>query len=212
MTRRQRQDHWQGVYSRTASDAVSWHQDHPAASLALIRASGVAPDTRLVDVGGGASTLVDHLLDRGHRAVTVLDIAGAALAVARTRLGVRADAVSWVEADVTAWRPPARYGLWHDRAVFHFLTEAADRDAYRAALDAALEPGGTLVIASFAPDGPDRCSGLPVVRYGPETLAAELGAAYRLEEVVHDDHRTPAGRRQAFVHCRFRRSPADGGR
>ncbi|HYH20373.1 MAG TPA: class I SAM-dependent methyltransferase [Azospirillum sp.] len=201
-------EHWQGVYTRNASTAVSWYQSHPSVSLDLIRASGLHPEERLIDIGGGASTLVDHLLDGGFRAVTVLDIAGPALAAARDRLGERASLVEWIEANVTSWHPPADYGLWHDRAVFHFLTEAGDRAAYKATLDRAVRVDGTVIIATFAPDGPERCSGLPVVRYSPEGLSAELGPAYRLEQVAHDDHHTPAGRRQRFVCCRFRRTAA----
>jgi SAM-dependent methyltransferase len=207
MSQAGRQQHWQGVYTRNAADEVSWHQEHPTVSLDLVRASDVGPEGRLIDVGGGASTLVDHLLDLGYRAITVLDIAGSALAAARRRLGERASLVEWVEADVTTSQPSTRYDLWHDRAVFHFLTEAADRAGYKIALGAALRTGGAAIIATFAPDGPERCSGLPVVRYSPESLTAELGPGYRLEQVEHEDHHTPAGRTQHFVYCRFRRVP-----
>lgn len=205
MSQVERQEHWQGVYTRNATDEVSWFQMHPIVSLDLIRASDIQPEDRLIDVGGGASTLVDHLLDCGFRMVSVLDIAGPALAASRSRLGDRGATVDWIEADVTTWHPSLQYSLWHDRAVFHFLTDPADRAAYKTALDHALQKDGSVVIATFALDGPERCSGLPVVRYSPESLSAELGPSYRLEQVEHEDHRTPAGRTQRFVYCRFRR-------
>ncbi|MDZ7809552.1 MAG: class I SAM-dependent methyltransferase [Arhodomonas sp.] len=159
----------------------------------------------MIDVGGGASRLVDCLLEAGYEAVTVLDIAAGALEAARQRLGTAADAVQWLEADVTtATLPEKAWALWHDRAVFHFLTDAADRAAYLENLARGLRPGGQVIVATFAEDGPDRCSGLPVVRYSPESLERTLGAAFRLEHHELEDHYTPGGALQRFLYCRFR--------
>ncbi len=200
-----RQQHWQQVYTVKDETAVSWFQESPQISLALIAASGLTRDAGIIDVGGGASRLVDALLAAGHSDLTVLDIAEAALAKTRQRLGASAAAVAWIAADITAWQPQRHYALWHDRAVFHFLTAAEDRAAYKRALQAALLPGGQAIIASFAPDGPERCSGLPVMRYAPESLVLELGAGFRLEETRSEPHKTPAGGQQAFQYSRFRR-------
>lgn len=199
--------HWDEVYARKAEDAVSWFQPRPEASLALIAATGLERHEPIVDVGGGASRLVDHLLAEGHTDVTVLDVAAAALAKSRARLGKAADGVHWIVADITRWQPERRYRLWHDRAVFHFLTDPADRAAYRRALEAGLAPGGQAVIASFALDGPERCSGLPVQRYSPATLAAELGPAFNLLEQLQEEHATPAGKPQRFQYSVFSYAP-----
>lgn len=201
-----RKQHWEEVYRQKAEDQVSWFQVHPDYSLELIHAAGVAPGEALIDVGGGASRLVDHLLAEGYRDLTVLDIAEAALERAGRRLGGDALRVQWLVADVTRWQPPRRYRLWHDRAVFHFLTESADRVAYREALLAALAPGGHAVIASFAPDGPEKCSGLPVQRYSPATLAAELGRGFRLTAGREETHVTPAGKLQRFQYSVFEKA------
>lgn len=193
-----RKQHWDEVYRQKAEDAVSWFQVHPDRSLELVHAAGLKHDDPIIDVGGGASRLVDHLLEVGYTDLTVLDIAEAALERAGARLGSAALKVQWQVADVTHWHPERRYHLWHDRAVFHFLTEAADRIAYRRVLEAALAPGGSAVVASFALDGPERCSGLPVQRYSSQTLAAELGPAFRLRDGRSESHVTPAGRIQQF--------------
>ncbi len=200
-----RHDHWQNVYITKDEDSVSWFQERPETSLALITRGGLPTDARIIDVGAGASRLVDALLAAGYANLTVLDIAPAALDQARARLGHRADGVQWVAADITAWMPPAPFDVWHDRAVFHFLTEAADRAAYRAALEAGVRPGGRAIIGTFAPDGPEKCSGLPVVRYSPEGLAAELGAGFRLIDSLTEAHHTPAGAVQHFQFSVFAR-------
>jgi 2-polyprenyl-3-methyl-5-hydroxy-6-metoxy-1,4-benzoquinol methylase len=200
-----REHHWDALYRRQAPTRVSWYQDSPTLSLALIERTGIARAARLVDVGGGASVLVDRLLERGFANVSVLDVASAALAAAKARLGERAQRVEWVVADVTAWRPPGLYDLWHDRAVFHFLVEESDRRAYVATLRAALAPGGHVIIATFALDGPERCSGLPVMRYSADGLAGELGADFRLIESAPETHVTPAGVEQRFLYARFTR-------
>lgn len=199
----ERKQHWDEVYVQKAEEAVSWFQSRPGISLDIIAVAGLRKSDAIIDVGGGASRLADGLLAEGYSDVTVLDIAAAALQKDRDRLGTNADKVRWIAADITAWKPPRRYRLWHDRAVFHFLTEAADRLAYRHALEAALRPGGTAIIASFAPDGPERCSGLLVQRYSPDTLAAELGPAFRLLERREEDHTTPAGKLQHFQYSVF---------
>ncbi len=205
-----RRDHWQKAYQGKPPERQSWHQATPAISLALIEAggseTGLGAESRIVDVGGGTSLLIDHLLDRGYRRISVLDIAPAPLELAQARLGDRAGGIEWFTADVTAWTPPHRFDIWHDRAVFHFLTDATDRAAYVATLGRALAPEGQVVIATFSLDGPEKCSGLPVMRHGPDTLSAELGPGFTLLETRYEDHVTPAGGHQRFVYCRFGRT------
>jgi SAM-dependent methyltransferase len=195
--------HWERVYGEMGEREVSWFQERPEASLQLIARCGLGPEARIVDVGGGASRLVDGLLEAGYGRVAVLDLAEVALARARERLGARAGAVSWIAADVTRWAPAEPFDLWHDRAVFHFLVEPEQRAAYRATLLRALRPGGHAVIATFAADGPERCSGLPVARWEPEALAAELSPELRLVESVREEHRTPGGKAQRFQFSRL---------
>lgn len=200
-----RREHWNRVYRDKPADRVSWYQQQPAASLELIAASGVGRDAGIIDVGGGASVLVDALLDQGYTGLAVLDVAHSALEAVRARLGDRAALVEWFEADVTRFEPTRRYALWHDRAVFHFLTDAGERAAYVRTLGKALQPGGTVIIATFAPDGPPKCSGLDVVRYDGRSLAAELGASYKLRESRREAHVTPGGMTQPFCYFRFER-------
>ena len=200
-----RKQHWSDVHSKRAPDRASWYQLRPALSLELIDRAGVDPNAGAIDVGGGTSTLVDELLERGFANLAVLDVAGPALELAHARLGDRADQVQWIEADVTEFEPAQQWGLWHDRAVFHFLTDASNRRAYRRALEAGVAPGGSAVISAFSLEGPERCSGLDVVRYSPESLADELGAAFELIESRDEVHMTPTGAEQAFVYCLFRR-------
>jgi SAM-dependent methyltransferase len=196
-------EHWESVYGAKAEDEVSWFQAHPGTSLLLVGRAGVGPEARIVDVGGGASRLVDALLEAGFRNLTVLDVAEGALAKARARLGERAAAVAWIAGDVRSWEPGAPFDLWHDRAVFHFMVRPEDRRAYRETMRRALRSGGHAIIGTFASDGPERCSGLPVQRYEPETLAAELGAEFRHVECVREGHVTPAGKVQRFQFSRF---------
>lgn len=203
----QRKEHWEQVYSERTPEQVSWYQTQPQPSWSMIEHSGIRPTEAIIDVGGGASNLVDHLLASGWEAVTVLDLSAAALQLAEKRLGSKAAQVTWIAADVTEFTPPQHYRLWHDRAVLHFLTEADDRARYRRALNAALTPGGQVIIGAFALDGPDQCSGLPVVRYSPHSLAAFLGQHYALQESRHVAHRTPWESAQNFVFCRFRYQP-----
>jgi SAM-dependent methyltransferase len=198
-----RKAHWENVYGDKSPLEVSWYQKEPTLSLSLIRNTGLAHDAPVIDVGGGASILVDCLCDEGYEHVGVLDISGKALAHARHRLGEKAKTVEWYEEDVTLFRPPHRFALWHDRAVFHFLTEAADRRKYVETLKHALRPGGHLILAAFAIGGPTQCSGLDIVQYDAEKLMAELGEDFELIEESNELHMTPANREQQFTyfHC-----------
>lgn len=201
-----RAQHWDKVFTTKAEDSVSWHEAVPQTSIELLRRAGFTAGSAVIDIGGGASRLVDHLLAQGARDLTVLDISAAALATARTRLGTAAERVVWIAADVTDWQPARRYDIWHDRAAFHFLTDPEDRAAYVATLYRALAPGGHAVIATFASDGPERCSGLPVLRYSPDTLAAALGPGFHPVESRLQRHLTPSGAEQLFQFSLLRRS------
>jgi SAM-dependent methyltransferase len=196
-------EHWQRVYVEKAEEEVSWFQANPTTSLDLISKTGAPPEARIVDIGGGASRLVDALLERGYERVTVVDVAPAALARARARLGDRAARVTWAASDVRTFEPDGPVDVWHDRAAFHFMVSPEDRRAYVTAMLRAIRCGGTAIIATFAPDGPERCSGLPVMRWEPAALAAELGSTFRLVESVGEDHVTPAGKVQRFQFSRF---------
>ncbi|MEQ2008932.1 MAG: class I SAM-dependent methyltransferase [Limisphaerales bacterium] len=200
-----RKEHWEGVYESKAPDDVSWFQPRPETSLRLLAAAGLGKQEGVIDVGGGASVLVDCLLDAGFTQLAVLDLSGVALALTRRRLGARAAAVHWFEADVTEFRPPERFALWHDRAVFHFLTTPTDRTRYVASLKASLVPGGHVIIATFALDGPAKCSGLEVARYDAAGVGAELGAEFRICEQVDETHLTPWQTEQRFSYFRFQR-------
>ena len=200
-----RQIHWHKVYTDKQPDDVSWYQATPDQSLHALDQFGANPSQALIDIGGGASTLVDALLARGWRDLTVLDIAAPALAAAQARLGKMAENVTWQVADITTWQPPQQYDVWHDRAVFHFLTEPQQREAYLGALKAGLSKGGLAIVATFALDGPEKCSGLVVERYDAGKLAQTLGDDFNLEAGWRDEHVTPWGSVQAFTWCVFRR-------
>lgn len=203
----QSKDHWDKVYTTKETDAVSWFQPHADLSVGLIKGTGVGLDAAIIDVGGGTSTLVDDLLAMGYNNLWVLDLSAAALAAAKKRLGVRAYEVQWVEADITnAHLPDHQFNVWHDRAVFHFLTTTAGRDAYVQAVFRSVKPGGHVIVATFAEDGPDQCSGLPVMRYRPDELHAEFGKAFSLLSHTKEAHHTPSGAVQQFVYCYCRRS------
>lgn len=201
----ERRRHWEKVYHDKAPNEVSWFQAHPVLSLALIERADPDRTANLIDVGGGDSRLVDELLQAGGRRLTVLDISEAALARARARLGGSAAEVRWIATDVTEWEPDDSYDIWHDRAAFHFLVEPADRAAYADRLRRALKPGGTAILAAFAPDGPEQCSGLPVQRYDGRTALRELGDAFELVEETRHTHITPWESEQHFVFCLFHR-------
>ena len=202
----QSKNHWEKIYTTKASDAVSWFQSHAEVSVGLVKATGAGLDAAIIDVGGGASTLVDDLLALGYTNLTVLDLSAAALAAARKRLGGKASAVRWIEADITkANLPDHQFDIWHDRAVFHFLTSPEERAAYVQAVFRAVKPGGHVIVATFAEDGPNQCSGLPVMRYRPDELHAEFGEAFSLLRHEKEAHHTPSGTVQQFVYCYCRR-------
>src|SRR5437762_5598485 len=198
--------HWETLYQTKDVHTVSWFQVDARESLDLI--TRYAPDRRapVIDVGGGASVLVDDLLSAGYTDLTVLDVSETALEISRQRLGDAAARVKWIVADVRdAPLPERRFTIWHDRAVFHFLTDATDRQAYVEQVQRTVRPGGYVLIATFAEDGPKTCSGLPVVRYSAESLYSEFGPAFRIVNSEHEDHHTPAGREQSFLYCLCRR-------
>ncbi|MEX0628136.1 MAG: class I SAM-dependent methyltransferase [Cucumibacter sp.] len=199
--------HWDSLYGSRLETEVSWFEPSCDTSLALIDEAGAVADSPIIDIGGGASRLVDALLDRGYSDLTVLDLSAEALEVARRRLGPVAARIAWIVADVTKWTPARRYGLWHDRAAFHFLTDLADQRAYAEVMHAALAPGGVAVIGTFAPDGPDRCSGLPVARHDADDLGVLIGPDYALFATRRHDHVTPKGVVQRFQYSGFRRKP-----
>lgn len=190
--------HWENVYTSKEATQVSWYEAVPAPSLELIRSVADPRTSSLIDIGGGASLLVDALLAENMADIAVLDLSATALESARARLGHEGDRVEWIAADVTRWRPGRVYDIWHDRAAFHFLIEESDRTAYAATLEKAVAPGGHAIIATFAPDGPERCSGLSVRRYEPAALAEALGAGLRLLESRRHIHITPWGATQSF--------------
>lgn len=198
-----RKAHWNEVYSNKSPLEVSWYQKEPALSLQLINNTGVSTHAAIIDIGGGASTLIDHLSVSGFRHLAVLDISGNALASAKKRLGPVADDIEWFESDVTTFQSPHQFDIWHDRAVFHFLTEADDRNRYVESLKHTLKPGGHLIMAAFAIGGPNKCSGLDIVQYDAAKLLTELGSGYTLIEEDSELHVTPTGKEQLFAYFRF---------
>jgi SAM-dependent methyltransferase len=196
------QGHWERVYQTKRTDEVSWFRPHLETSLDLIRQTRVGLDAAIVDVGGGASTLVDDLLDAGYRDVTIVDLSSAALDAARARLASRASAVTWIAGDATRAALPAHhFRVWHDRAVFHFLTDPSDRDRYVAQVGRVVTAGGHVIVATFGPEGPQRCSGLPTARYGADALHAAFGDDFELVAHREETHETPSGIAQQFVYC-----------
>lgn len=200
-----RKEHWESTYTARRSVELSWYQEYPAISLAMIRKSGVGFDDPIIDVGGGASVLADCLLKKGYRDLTVLDISAAALVGGRQRLGDDASRIEWIEQDITRFTADRTYALWHDRAMFHFLTREKDRKAYVQAMHKALRPAGQVLIAAFAIDGPSKCSGLDIVQYDAAGLGKELGPDFSLLEQQQENHQTPAGKSQRFGYYRFLR-------
>ena len=200
-------EHWEQVYSSKPTEKLGWFAPHLQISLGWITNLGLALDAPIIDVGGGASTLVDDLLDAGYQSITVLDVSRQALSLAKTRLASDADVVSWIEGDVIVTDlPVAHFELWHDRAVFHFLTEPEQQRKYRDQLLKALKPGGHLVIGTFAPEAPPKCSGLPVQRYSSERLESTLGDEFELQRQHNELHVTPGGVEQMYLYCQFRRA------
>ncbi|MDX1823808.1 MAG: class I SAM-dependent methyltransferase [Thiohalomonadales bacterium] len=198
-----RKSHWDNIYRDKSPLEVSWYQAEPALSLHLIAESGSSKAAAIIDVGGGSSLLVDRLYAQGYRHLAVLDISDIALNHAKQRLGKAAQEIEWFEADVTSFVPPHDYDIWHDRAVFHFLTDKADRRRYVATLKLALKPAGNLILAAFAIGGPTRCSGLDIVQYDAEKLARELGEGFTLAEQQSETHLTPDNQPQLFTYFRF---------
>ena len=198
-------DHWEQIYATRSTHELSGYQARPETSLQLIAKLGIRRGDAIIDVGGGASTLVDCLVGDGFSHLTVFDISSGAIMAAKARLGDRARQVTWVTGDITESAPPGPYRLWHDRAVFHFLTEPRHRAIYAETLRAAIPMGAYAIIATFAEDGPTQCSNLPVCRYSPEQLAAVLGDGLELLEARRETHITPAQGRQKFIYCCFRR-------
>jgi len=196
----ERKGHWEGVYGARKSTEVSWYQEVPGKSLELVSSVASSPDDAILDVGGGASTLVDHLLDAGYRDVTVLDLANGAFSQSQGRLGERASIPHWLVSDVTRFEPQREYQVWHDRAALHFLTDAEDRARYVSVLKQALAPGGHAVIATFGPEGPLKCSGLEIRRYTVEMLAELLGPEFELQSHELENHQTPMGSTQQFLY------------
>jgi SAM-dependent methyltransferase len=197
--------HWNTVYSTKADNQVSWFEPRPDISLELIQEAGLGTSARVIDIGGGTSRLIDHLLDAGFRNLTLLDVSDEALQRVRTRLGPRAAQVRFVRADAAQWEPDATFDLWHDRAALHFLTDEAERAHYGAAVRQAMAPGGVVVLGSFALAGPERCSGLPVQRYDAAAMQQLLGPDFHLETSFESDHMTPSRAMQRFQFARFRR-------
>jgi len=201
--------HWERVYRTKQPTEVSWYAPHLGVSLRIIEEAAPERSSRIIDVGGGEATLVDDLLDRGYRYLSVLDVSGTALDVAKARLGERAGAVDWLCGDVTTFSfTRHQYDVWHDRAVFHFLTEPKDRVAYVRQVMHAVKPGGHVIVATFGPEGPTKCSGLDVVRYDPDALHDQFGANFRLLRHLTEIHQTPAGATQQFTYCYCKTSDA----
>lgn len=201
-------DHWEGVYRKKGPDEVSWYQPHLERSLAFLDRAGLPADAAILDVGGGASTLVDDLLQRGFTRVTVLDLSESAIEKAKQRLGAAAERVTWIVGDVTEVELPEHaFDFWHDRAVFHFLTDEEARRRYVAQVRRALKPNGHIVVATFGPEGPEKCSGLPVMRYSAEGIHGQFGGEFRKVGSDREVHRTPWGTEQEFVYC-YCRMPA----
>ncbi len=195
--------HWENIYRNRSPEEVSWYQARPQRSLALIRSCSLDPNDPIIDIGGGASRLIDHLIQAGYRDLSVLDISATALQHARQRLAENARQVHWIESDITTFDPPRRFALWHDRAVFHFLTQALDRARYVATLRQALPSGGQLILATFAIGGAMKCSGLDIVQYDAERLLEVLGSGFKLLEDQREEHRTPSRAIQAFQYFRL---------
>jgi 2-polyprenyl-3-methyl-5-hydroxy-6-metoxy-1,4-benzoquinol methylase len=201
--KRDRKKHWNRVYEKNLPGEVGWYQDYPKMSLKIIAITGVGADGSIIDIGGGTSKLSGILLDQGYKRLTVLDISGKSIEKAKIQLAENSSRINWIEADVTKYDFMEKFDVWHDRAVFHFLTKVEDRKGYINSLNQALSLNGHLVIGTFGLDAPPKCSGLPVVRYEPETLHHELGNNFDLAETFFEDHVTPSGVRQKFIFCRF---------
>jgi SAM-dependent methyltransferase len=198
-------EHWDSVYRTKLANEVSWFQPVPALSLALIRQYAPNRNAGIIDIGGGASSLSMELLHEGYKDVSVLDISAAALDRARERVGSDAANIEWIVADIAAWQPHRLWNVWHDRAVFHFLTDTASQNAYISALKSSTATGAIIIIAGFALDGPESCSGLPVVRYDASSLSRRIGDGFELLTERLEDHRTPRDTAQKFYYAVLRK-------
>jgi ubiquinone/menaquinone biosynthesis C-methylase UbiE len=205
MTTVDRRSHWENVYTTKGESEVSWYEETPELSLELLREAGLTPGMSVIDIGGGASRLVDALASAGQAHMSVLDLSVAALETAKSRLK-HPEWVQWLVCDVMAWTPDREYDLWHDRAAFHFLTATHDRQAYVEVLSSALKQGGRAIIGTFAPDGPEKCSGLPIARYDADTLQSVLGQQFRLFATRRHEHATPWGAVQKFQFSTFEKA------
>jgi 2-polyprenyl-3-methyl-5-hydroxy-6-metoxy-1,4-benzoquinol methylase len=201
--KRNQKDHWERVYQKQSPAEVGWYQAYPEKSLKLINNTCEGTDCRIIDVGGGTSKLSEHLLDQGYTKLTVLDISSNSIEKAKSQLGAKSSSITWIAADITKYSFNEQYDVWHDRAVFHFLSKTEDRKRYINSLNQTLMLNGHLIMATFSLDAPPKCSGLPVVRYSPETLQNELGDNFNLVESFTDKHVTPSGVPQNFIFCRF---------
>ena len=201
--KRNRKQHWERVYNKNETEELGWYQNYPEMSLKLIAATGVGVHGNIIDIGGGTSKLAGILLDQGYRRLTVLDISGSSIEKAKLQLGEKSKQIRWIEADVTQFDFTERFDIWHDRAVFHFLTDPVDRRKYVDSLNQALKPGGHLIISTFGLKGPPKCSGVNVVRYSAETLHNEFGSTFVMIESYDEVHNTPSNVQQNFVYCRF---------
>jgi SAM-dependent methyltransferase len=201
--KRDRKMHWDRVYKESPPTELGWYQAHPEMSLKLISETGIGLEGGIIDVGGGTSKLIRLLLDKGYRRLTVLDISSNSIERAKIQFGQKANLITWIEADITDFKFTEQYDLWHDRAVFHFLTDSQDRKGYIDSLNQALNLDGHLIISTFGLDAPPRCSGLKVARYSPETLHKELGDNFDLIDSSDEVHTTPSGVKQSFTFCRF---------
>ncbi len=205
MNPQDRKEHWDNVYENKSPDNVSWFQQEPTTSLRMIHDTGVEHDAAIIDVGGGASVLVDRLLDAGYSNLSVLDISSSSLQHTKQRLAERADQVDWIAADITEFSPPQQYMVWHDRAVFHFLTKKPDREKYVAAVAHSVPVGGHVLISAFAIGGPEKCSGLEIVQYDSPKLMNEFGGGFALVSEISEMHITPGGGEQKFSCFRLSR-------
>lgn len=201
--KRDRKKHWNHVYEKHLPSEVGWYQDCPKMSMKLIAITGVGASGSIIDIGGGTSKLPGILLDQGYKRITVLDISGKSIEKAKIQLAENSSRITWIEADITKYDFKEKFDVWHDRAVFHFLTIVEDRKRYINSLNQALKVNGHLIIGTFSPGAPPKCSGLPVVRYEPKTLHHELGNNFNLAETFFEDHVTPSGVRQKYIFCRF---------
>ncbi len=205
MTEFDRKLHWESIYKANEGKLASWFQAIPQFSLDVIQQSNLSKASKIIDIGGGDSLLVDHLLDLGYENVAVLDISQNALDRAKSRLGGASNSVQWITSDITLFKPSGKYDLWHDRAAFHFLTDEQDVSEYMVKLDQSLNPGGVVIIGTFSIEGPTRCSGLPIQQYSEKMLTDLFVPAYRKVKCSLQDHITPAGSVQNFLFCSFRK-------